>query len=207
MKIATLSFDDGDVTARAALKVLAAEGVSATFYLPLSQFFGSGLTADEYAGHEIGAHTKTHRSLLALTYEEVRDEIEGCLPLLRCNTERPVRCFAYPYGLVPMNVEQVFEDCGIAWARTVETDATQTVQDRFRMGITCLLDRGTVAPVAEATAGAGRPVHIVGHAWHLAKGDNMGLLERAIALLKRHDYEIVPNAEYWDRLSHEGEAQ
>lgn len=47
---------------------------------------------------EVGAHTRTHPVLAALTPKEQQEEIEGSATRLEEILGRPVKAFAYPYG-------------------------------------------------------------------------------------------------------------
>jgi peptidoglycan/xylan/chitin deacetylase (PgdA/CDA1 family) len=49
-------------------------------------------------GMEIGAHTRSHPWLAALSPAEQRDEILGSKEILERNLGVPIRTFAYPYG-------------------------------------------------------------------------------------------------------------
>lgn len=49
-------------------------------------------------GFELGAHTRTHIDLGAVTAQEARDEILGARRELETHLSAPVELFAYPYG-------------------------------------------------------------------------------------------------------------
>jgi peptidoglycan/xylan/chitin deacetylase (PgdA/CDA1 family) len=62
---------------------------------------------------EIGGHTRTHVQLSALSRAEQHDEIAGGKAELETMLERPVRCFAYPYGSPTTD----FNTCSVEVAR------------------------------------------------------------------------------------------
>ncbi len=64
--------------------------------LPLMNWKGLGVALD--AGLEIGAHTRRHRDLAAVSGAALEDEVAGCVEVIAAETgTRPVS-FAYPYG-------------------------------------------------------------------------------------------------------------
>jgi len=58
------------------------------------------------AGHLIGAHSVTHRSLTELTAQEIEAEMLVSMARVRKETSVAASLFAYPYGGIP----QVFSD-------------------------------------------------------------------------------------------------
>lgn len=52
------------------------------------------------AGHTIGSHGRTHRSLAALPAQETRREVAGSLTVLRERLGERHPLYAYPYGMV-----------------------------------------------------------------------------------------------------------
>ena len=120
----SLTFDDNDADQADALPILAAAGLSATFYV------NSGVVGDEEsltwaqiaqmeaAGHEIGGHTTQHAILPGLDGDEARRQV--------CDDRRTllghglaVRSFAYPNGGHDAATRQIVADCGYQSARGV----------------------------------------------------------------------------------------
>lgn len=100
-KVVALTFDDGPTEwTPEILKMLAAAGVPATFYL-------TGADLDRHpdqgaeiarAGHEIGNHTYTHRRMMLVSADTVADEIERTdAAIARTGYRGPVT-FRPPYG-------------------------------------------------------------------------------------------------------------
>lgn len=113
------TFDDGYASVhRHALPILNRHGFTATVF-PVTAHLGGTNRWDEgrtgiptldvmdrrqledlvAAGWEIGGHTHTHRPMLLLTDEEILDELSRSNEILSGLTGRPIRSFAYPYGL------------------------------------------------------------------------------------------------------------
>jgi peptidoglycan/xylan/chitin deacetylase (PgdA/CDA1 family) len=111
-----VTFDDSYRDNLEAARVLAEQGLPATFFLPTA-FVDSNHTfpwdrhlprlpnlswADVRAmaalGHEIGSHTVTHPDLGAVSHERAWDELVGSKAALEEQLCRPVRWFAYPFG-------------------------------------------------------------------------------------------------------------
>ncbi|MGF0317647.1 polysaccharide deacetylase family protein [Nocardia fluminea] len=100
-KVVALTFDDGP-TARTpdVLRTLAQSRVPATFYLvgeDLAEHpeYGAAIVA---AGHEIGNHSYTHRRMVLVSGDTVRDEIERTdAEIRRAGYPGPIS-FRPPYG-------------------------------------------------------------------------------------------------------------
>ena len=73
-------------------------------YMTLSE-----LHALENAGWEIGGHTKSHKSLITLSNDELKEEIGESYQYLDDNSFR-VRSMAYPYGGYNSNVIKITSD-------------------------------------------------------------------------------------------------
>jgi peptidoglycan/xylan/chitin deacetylase (PgdA/CDA1 family) len=70
-------------------------------------------------GIEIGAHSRTHRSLTSVSDEELFEQIAGSVADLEAvGIERP-RLFAYPYGEWDQRVRQVIQNAGLQAGFTV----------------------------------------------------------------------------------------
>ncbi|MBC7300164.1 MAG: polysaccharide deacetylase family protein [Nocardia sp.] len=100
-KLVALTFDDGP-TARTpeVLRTLAQLQVPATFYLVGEDLaahpeYGAAIAA---AGHEIGNHTYTHRRMVLVSGDAVRDEVERTdTEIRRTGYQGPIT-FRPPYG-------------------------------------------------------------------------------------------------------------
>jgi peptidoglycan-N-acetylglucosamine deacetylase len=99
-----LTFDDGPHAqgTPAVLEVLAAAGVSATFFLvgeQLSRNRGLGREIVD-AGHEIALHCYRHRNLLRLTPRQVDEDIARARAIIESDTGRSPVLYRPPYGVL-----------------------------------------------------------------------------------------------------------
>jgi peptidoglycan-N-acetylglucosamine deacetylase len=99
-----LTFDDGPhpQATPAALELLRAAGVQATFFLVGEQVERWPQHAAEIAsaGHEVALHCHRHRSLLRLTPRQVRDDLRRAHAVIAETTGRAPRRYRPPYGIV-----------------------------------------------------------------------------------------------------------
>lgn len=101
-KVVALTFDDGpsDTGAAEVLKILSDRNVTATFFVngKMVERFPEAMRAIIAAGHEVGNHTWTHRHMMFVPPEVVRQEIEQTDAILRDNGyDRPLH-FRPPFG-------------------------------------------------------------------------------------------------------------
>jgi peptidoglycan/xylan/chitin deacetylase (PgdA/CDA1 family) len=163
-----ITFDDGDRrTCDVAAELLSDAGVCATFFLPsrllgstFATSFGPRELIDEAdaralatAGHEIGAHTRTHPDLTTLEDGVLRDEVAGS----RYDLERivgAVRTFAYPKGRHDDRVVAAVRDAGFDMAVTVVEGLVLAGADPFRLPrIAVRASTGTAQLRAKLTRG------------------------------------------------------
>lgn len=94
--------------------------------------------ASTYAGHELAVHGLTHLDLDLVPEGTAAYEITAD----RCNieeiTKAPVRGMAYPFGTYSDKLICVLENCGIEYARTVESTGNFALpQDFLKWNPTC----------------------------------------------------------------------
>jgi len=85
------------------------------------------------AGHEIGAHTRSHVSLGTIPAADQVREIEECRLELERRVGREVRSFSYPNGSVSSESRYILGRCGIRRACTSRPDVVTTRSDRLRL--------------------------------------------------------------------------
>jgi peptidoglycan/xylan/chitin deacetylase (PgdA/CDA1 family) len=99
-----LTFDDGPDPrgTPAVLAALAAEGVTATFFLVGEQVRDAPALAAEVAaaGHEIALHCDRHRNLLRLAPSQVRDDLLRARAAIADATGAEPRLYRPPYGVL-----------------------------------------------------------------------------------------------------------
>jgi len=83
------------------------------------------------AGHEIGAHTRTHPRLSRISPDRAREEIFGSKKSLEDRFGIPVRHFCYPYGDYSPRVRDLVEEAGYETAVTVDPGVWRPGTDRF----------------------------------------------------------------------------
>lgn len=135
---AVLTFDDGSLSVwRNALGSLADCGFKAINYLVSDRIGGindwdtakgeipDALMDDAHvrewmaAGHEIGAHTRTHPRLSRIPLKQAREEIFGSKKSLEDRFGVPIRHFCYPYGDCSPGVRDLVQEAGYATAVTL----------------------------------------------------------------------------------------
>lgn len=137
LKALTFSFDDGVIQDIRLIELLDKYGLKATFNLN-SALLGAEYKVDEngnvlergkvapekvseiYKNHEVGAHTLHHPNFLALSKEEIINEVNQDVKELERLTQKPVKVFAYPFGATDDRVCKILEEnTPIKLARTV----------------------------------------------------------------------------------------
>ncbi len=123
----SINFDDGYMsTYQNAVPILDAAGFKSDQFIITGrlsdQFPGYVKPADVLAmqshGHEIGAHTRTHPDLTALSDDQLFNEVEGSREDLQAIGVTPLNYFAYPYGDYDARVIQAVKNAGFAAARS-----------------------------------------------------------------------------------------
>ena len=99
------------------------------------------------AGHEIGAHTKTHPDLTTLTPVDAQAEIEGSRNALLAMGASPVSSIAYPYGAYNAQVQQISQNAGLLSGRSVAEGYNTKDSDKFGLLVQNVLVGTTVNQV------------------------------------------------------------
>jgi peptidoglycan/xylan/chitin deacetylase (PgdA/CDA1 family) len=108
------------------LPVLRAHHMVATFYIITGRLHEAGflnptqVRALDAAGMDVGAHTRTHASLPALTVSAQHSEIDGSRRDLERLLGHPVYSFAYPYGAENSRVLDEVRRAGFVLAVTTQ---------------------------------------------------------------------------------------
>ena len=135
-KAVTFSYDDGVVFDRRLVELFDRYGLKCTFNLNSGIMSGASCWTDGgveihrmnaeglprlYRGHEIAVHCLTHADLTKCDDETIRNEVM----LDKQNLERMFGCeiegMAYPYGTYNEHITDILRECGIKYARTVES--------------------------------------------------------------------------------------
>ena len=221
-KALTLSYDDGVEADVRLLQIMKQYGLKGTFNLNSARYAekDTGYTKENVharmskkkcievlkdSGMEIAAHGLTHPHLERLsepmcTYEVMRDRAElekdyGCI----------VRGFAYPFGTYNDAVVEVLKQCGIVYARTVEsTERFDIPTDWLRMPATChhnnprLMELATGFANAKIAAGPAL-FYLWGHSYEFDDNDNWNVIEEFAAYIgNREDIWYATNIEIFN---------
>lgn len=89
---------------------------------------------------EIGAHTVTHPFLDVLEDDEIDREIIGSKEMLETITERPIKFFAYPFGIHNERIVRKVEEAGIDIAVTCDQGRVLETTDKLRLPRYCVLN-------------------------------------------------------------------
>lgn len=139
----SLTFDDGWLSQyQNAVPKLNAAGLKATFYIVTRQMADQGfpgymskaqVTTLFSQGHEIGAHTRTHRALTTLSSSEQQNEIQGSRQDLLAMNVGPVPTFAYPYGDYNGTTLQHVQNADFTSARSTLTGVVVPTWDEYQL--------------------------------------------------------------------------
>lgn len=165
-KYVTFSFDDGDRQDIRFVEMLNKYGLKGTFNL------NSGLASEAnrgvyngvdiirlnatdykelYEGHEVAVHGLTHPHLEMQDERTIFNEISRDKRNLEDIVGYEVVGMAYPYGTYDDRVVKIAKQCGIRYARTVETTPVFTPQkDLMRFKPSCKFDEEGVFSLIDA---------------------------------------------------------
>jgi peptidoglycan/xylan/chitin deacetylase (PgdA/CDA1 family) len=138
----SINFDDGWLeTYHNAYPVLNNAGFKTTAFIiseRLTPNFPGYVKANDViamqnAGHEIGAHTRTHPDLTALSSSAAQSEIRGSRDDLFAIGATPLNFFAYPFGAYNSSVIQQVKDAGFKGARSSDGGYNLKNQDPYTL--------------------------------------------------------------------------
>ena len=211
-KALTFSYDDGTIHDRKLVALMNTYGMKGTFNLN-SGLFGkteqaviNGIDTDFsrisneeaetlFAGHEVACHTLTHPSLTEIPMAMGRSEVlEDCRNLERL-TGKKVTGFAYPYGTFNDKVEEMLDECGISYARTVvSTESFEVPQEFLEWHPTCHHESPKLMELAgtflEKDTDTAKLFYVWGHSYEFAQKDNWQVIEELFKLMQEHAQDI-----------------
>ncbi len=152
-KAFALSYDDGVYQDIRLVEILNQYGLKCTFNLnsgmmnPPYVWQADGVTIERmppdmltelYKGHEVASHTVNHLDLTQLSDGELFDEVTEDRHALEQLFGQEIRGFAYPYGHTDKRVKFLLNQCGISYARSVQsTHSFEPPQDMLEISPTC----------------------------------------------------------------------
>jgi peptidoglycan/xylan/chitin deacetylase (PgdA/CDA1 family) len=99
-------------------------------------YMGTSQVASLHAnGHEIGAHTRTHTSLVTLSTAEKETEIAGSRQDLIVAGFAPVDTLAYPFGEYDAEAQTIAAASGLTLARSVLRGYNDSTTDPYALRI------------------------------------------------------------------------
>jgi peptidoglycan/xylan/chitin deacetylase (PgdA/CDA1 family) len=121
-KYITISVDDGHPTDLRTVDLLHKYGLTATFYIPATNFERTLITPSQARDidrqFEVGSHTISHIRLTHLSDERARQEIVDGKKQSEDTLGHEVVAFCYPGGKFNRRIEQEVEEAGFLAART-----------------------------------------------------------------------------------------
>lgn len=133
LKIVTTSWDDGDVRDLKIAEMLAAHGMSGTFYVPIEPFSGNPSLSVSHmrsmiaGGFEIGGHTINHEILTEVPTKDLDYIVTTCKQIHEDNLGERLRMFCYPRGRYTAHAVTALQKAGYEGARTVRLLATEAI--------------------------------------------------------------------------------
>ena len=105
------------------------------------------------AGHVVGSHTHTHRSLTRLAPAAVESEIVTSKRILEDVIGKPVDVFCYPYGDHDRTVRAIVGGAGFDLAFTVDLGSVRRGHDRLALPRLCILGRPSLSQFRAVLSG------------------------------------------------------
>ena len=221
-KALTLSYDDGVEQDKRLIEIMNANRLKGTFNINTGLYAPEGVTYPEgtvhrrmtrsqclelykSSGMEVAVHGLTHPFLEQLAtgccvHEILTDRMNleqdyGCL----------IRGMAYPFGTYNDNVVSVLKQCGIVYARTVEsTHGFDIPKDWLRLPATCHHNDPELMKLAEdflEDDRYGRPklFYLWGHSYEFEQKDNWHVIEEFAEFIgKRDDVWYATNIDIYE---------
>lgn len=228
-KALTLSYDDGVEQDVRLIEIMNRSGLKGTFninsgeYAPEGTVYPAGrvhrrMTEAQVtalykdSGHEIATHGLTHPFLERLplnlaTYEVMKDREN-----LEAQFDTIVRGHAYPYGTYNDDVVDILKNCGIVYARTVETTGRFDLPvDWLRLKATCHHDDPKLQELTDQFldddeklppfARRSKFFYMWGHSYEFEGNDNWNVIENFAARVgNRSDVWYCTNIEAYDYI-------
>lgn len=221
-KALTLSYDDGVEQDEHLLEIVLKHGLKGTFNINSGCFpeadvkYAPGTIhrrmplerlKEVYngSGWEIAAHAYTHAALTGLPGNLATEEVLRDRRTLEEIFGTVIRGFAYPYGAYDDKSVEILKNCGMAYARTVNsTHDFYIPQDWLRLPATCHHNDPELMKLAERfteTKGRWHPMlfYLWGHSYEFEAQNNWKVLEDfAGAVSGREDIWYATNIEIYD---------
>ncbi len=223
-KALTFSYDDATIYDKQLVALMNQYGMKGTFNLNAGLFSDKHIgTVDGkeinferihakevkalYEGHEVASHAFTHPFLQNISKAEVIEEITKDRELLEALVGYEVTGFAYPYGTYNDEVEETLKECGIVYARTVNsTGQFDYPEDFLQWHPTCHHDDPKLMELAkqfcEEDASKAKLFYIWGHSFEFHRYENWSKMEALFRYMQdyREDIWVATNMEIKDYI-------
>lgn len=224
-KALTLSYDDAIIHDRRFIELLKKYGINCTFNInsgwlndkeedvdyskePCEERKHIKVSRDEvkslYGDFEVASHAVHHPNLVGMPKDEVYSEIKDDVKALSEMTGQSVKGFAYPYGAYDDELIERLADCGIVYARTVNSTHGFGLPERFlAWHPTCHHNDEKLFDLAKEfieSKDEGLLFYLWGHSYEFYMDKNWDVIEKFLALMAEHKDEIwmATNIEIYD---------
>jgi peptidoglycan-N-acetylglucosamine deacetylase len=135
----TFSVDDGHASDLRTADLLQKYDLKATFYVPAQNAERAVMPHHQIRGlsrsFELGAHTRNHLRLTALSEEKAKAEVLDGKMWLEDLIGSPVTSFCYPGGKFNSRILNIVEQAGFLGARTCMLNLSDFPRNRFLCGV------------------------------------------------------------------------
>jgi len=221
-KALTLSYDDGVEQDEKLIEIMEKYGLKGTFNINSGCFPPEDVTyapgtihrrmslkklKEVYAksSWEIAAHAFTHASLVGLPGNIATEEVLRDRKTLEEIFKTVIRGFAYPYGAYDDQSVAILKNCGVCYARTVNTTHDfHLPQDWLRLSATCHHGDPRLMELADRfirTTSRWDPMlfYLWGHSYEFEACNNWAVIEEfAAAVSGKPDIWYATNIEIYD---------
>lgn len=221
-KALTLSYDDGVEQDIKLIELAKKYGIKGTFNLNSGCYPSEDVVYEPGTIHrrmpkskvtevykncdwEVAAHGYTHPGLVGLSAVNITSEIYEDRKALEEQFGGFVRGFAYPYGAYSDTVVEVLKNCGIEYARTVNSTGNFFMpQDWLRLDPTAHHDDPKLMEMAEKFVNEKNPwstrlFYLWGHSYEFEANDNWDVIENFMKLVSgKDDIWYATNIEIFD---------
>ncbi|MBO4594482.1 MAG: polysaccharide deacetylase family protein [Clostridia bacterium] len=217
LKAVTLSYDDGTVFDKKLISVLDKYGLKCTFNLNSELYSEHRRLSKEEATelyldspHEVAVHGAKHLSLTEVSPEVATREIITDRENLEKQFGRIVKGMAYAYGTYNDTVVEILKNCGVKYARTVESsNGFKIPTDWLRLSPTCRHAAPNLTDLTEMFLNYKKAdfymnnepllFYLWGHSYEFNDSDNWEIIENfAKKVGNRDDIWYCTNGEVYD---------
>ena len=221
-KALTLSYDDGVEQDETLIEIVEKYNIKGTFNINSGCFpeddveyapgtihrrmpFKRLKAAYEKSSWEIAAHAYTHAALVGLPGNVATDEVLRDRMRLEELFGKVIRGFAYPYGAYDDKSVEILKNCGICYARTVNsTHDFRIPQDWLRLPATCHHNDPELMNLADRfinikNSWSSMLFYLWGHSYEFEQFDNWDVIEKfAEKVSGKEDIWYATNIEIYD---------